>query len=233
MFQVYGEAHARTCAMARSTAMLSWHGTGEGAVMSSSRRFIEVRDQLLRCREDWAGAQRQFRWPVLEEFNWVRDYFDVVAAGNGAPALRVVDDAGGDQSLTFSELAQRSAQVASFLASEGLRAGDRLLIMLPNCVPLWETMLAAIRLGAVMIPATTLLEHEDLRDRLERGRVKAVVTDAGLAGRFAGLPGAPLRIAVGREVEGWVAYDRSRTAAGRFVAQAPTRADDLLLLCFT
>jgi acetyl-CoA synthetase len=44
--------------------------------------------------------------------------------------------------------------------------------MLPNCVALWETMLAAIRLGAVIIPATTLLEHEDLRDRLERGRVK-------------------------------------------------------------
>jgi acetyl-CoA synthetase len=213
--------------------MLSWRGTGEGAVMSSSRRFIEVRDQLLRCREDWAGAQRQFRWPVLGEFNWVRDYFDVVAAGNGAPALRVVDDAGGDQSLTFSELAQRSAQVANFLASEGLRAGDRLLIMLPNCVPLWETVLAAIRLGAVMIPATTLLEHEDLRDRLERGRVKAIVTDAGLAGRFAGLPGAPLRIAVGRSVEGWVAYDRGRTAPGQFVAQAPTRADDLLLLYFT
>jgi len=213
--------------------MLSWRGTGEGAVMSSSRRFIEVRDQLLRCREDWAGAQRQFRWPVLEEFNWVRDYFDVVAAGDGAPALRVVDDAGGDQSLTFSELAQRSAQVANFLASEGLRAGDRLLIMLPNCVPLWETMLAAIRLGAVMIPATTLLEHEDLRDRLERGRVKAIVTDAGLAGRFAGLPGAPLRIAVGPSVEGWVAYDRWRAAPGQFVAQAPTRADDLLLLYFT
>jgi acetyl-CoA synthetase len=201
--------------------------------MSSSRRFIEVRDQLLRCREDWTGAQRQFRWPVLRKFNWVRDYFDVVAAGNGAPALRVVDDAGGDQSLTFSELAQRSAQVANFLASQGLRAGDRLLIMLPNCVPLWETMLAAIRLGAVIIPATTLLEHEDLRDRLERGRVKAVVTDAALAGRFAGLPGAPLRIAVGRSVEGWVAYDRWRTAPGQVVAQAPTRAEDLLLLYFT
>jgi len=201
--------------------------------MSSSRRFIEVRDQLLRRREDWAGAQREFRWPVFEEFNWVRDYFDVVAAGNGTPALRVVDDAGADQSLAFSELAQRAAQVATFFASEGLRAGDRLLIMLPNCAPLWETMLAAIRLGAVMIPASTLLEREDLRDRLERGQVKAIVTDAGLAGRFTGLPGAPLRIAVGGAVEGWVAYDRSRAAAGQLAAHAPTRADDLLLLYFT
>ena len=201
--------------------------------MSTSRRFIEVRDQLLRCREDWSGAQREFRWPVFEEFNWVRDYFDVVAANNDTPALRVVDNAGGDQSLAFSELAQRSAQVANFFASAGLRAGERLLIMLPNSVPLWETMLAAIRLGAVMIPATTLLERADLRDRLERGQVKAIVTDAALAERFAGLPGAPLRIAVGRGVAGWVAYDRSHAAAGQFAAQAPTRADDLLLLYFT
>ena len=201
--------------------------------MSTSRRFIEVRDQLLRCREDWSGAQREFRWPVFEEFNWVRDYFDVVAGNNDTPALRVVDDAGGDQSLTFSELAQRSAQVANFFASAGLRAGERLLIMLPNSVPLWETMLAAIRLGAVMIPATTLLEREDLRDRLERGRVKAIVTDAGLAGRFAGLPGAPLRIAVGRGVQGWVGYDRSHAAVAQLAAQAPTRAEDLLLLYFT
>ncbi|HEY0767892.1 MAG TPA: AMP-binding protein [Steroidobacteraceae bacterium] len=201
--------------------------------MSTSRRFIELRDQLLRFREDWAGAQREFRWPVFQEFNWARDYFDVIAADNDTAALRVVDDTGGDQSLTFSELAQRTAQVANFLTSQGVRAGDRLLIMLPNSVPLWETMLAAIKLGAVMIPATTLLEREDLRDRLERGQVKAIVTEAEFAGRFDGLPGAPLRIAVGRSVHGWIAYDRSRTAAEQFTAAAPTRADDLLLLYFT
>jgi acetyl-CoA synthetase len=191
-----------------------------------------LRDQLLRLREDWAGARREFRWPVFEDFNWARDYFDVIAAGNDALALRVVDDAGGEQSLSFAALARRSAQVASFFTSLGLTQGDRLLVMLPNCVPLWETMLAAIRLGAVVIPATTLLEREDLRDRLERGRVKAILADASLAERFAGLPGAPLRIAVGRSVEGWIDYARSRAAREEFSA-ARTRADDLLLLYFT
>jgi acetyl-CoA synthetase len=83
-----------------------------------------------------------------------------------------------------------------------------------------------------VIPATTLLERDDLRDRLERGRVKGIVTDAHLAGRFAGLPGAPLRIAVGAGVEGWLDYDRSQAAGERFET-APTRADDLLLLYFT
>ena len=200
--------------------------------MSNSSRFIALRDQLLQAREDWAGAQRDFRWPVFGEFNWARDYFDVIAADNPAPALRVVDDAGGDQRVSFAAMARRSAQVAAFFASQGLRRGDRILLMLPNSVPLWETMLAAIRLGAVIIPATTLLERDDLRDRLVRGRVAAVVTEAGLTARFSGLSGASLRIAVGPEVEGWTPYDRSLSASESFTA-APTRADELLLLYFT
>jgi acetyl-CoA synthetase len=200
--------------------------------VSTSRRFVELRDLLLRFRDDWAGAQREFRWPIFEQFNWARDYFDVIAAGNETTALRVVDDASGDRSLSFSEMARRSAQVASFLDSHGLQRGDRLLLMLPNSVPLWETTLAAIRLGAVVIPATTLLERDDLRDRLERGGVKGIVTDSQLTGRFAGLPGAPLRIAVGARVEGWLDYEGSQAASDRFDT-APTRADDLLLLYFT
>jgi acetyl-CoA synthetase len=104
--------------------------------------------------------------------------------------------------------------------------------MLPNCIALWEVMLAAIRLGAVIIPATTLLERDDLRDRLERGRVSAVVTEAALTGRFAGLSGAPVRIATGEPEKGWIPYERSLDARAS-VPPASTRADDLLLLYFT
>jgi acetyl-CoA synthetase len=200
--------------------------------MSNTRRFIALRDQLLRSREDWQGATREFRWPAFEHFNWAADYFDVIAADNHASALRVVDDAGGDQSLSFAAMARRSTQVAAFLAALRVKRGDRLLVMLPNCVELWETMLAAIRLGAVIIPATTLLERDDLRDRLERGRVTAIITDAALTGRFHGLPGAPVRIAVGRRIEGWTAFADSRGAA-ESCAAAVTGAEELLLLYFT
>jgi len=200
--------------------------------MSISRRFIALRDRLLQLRADPQTAQREFRWPEFEYFNWVRDYFDVIAAGNEATALRLVDDAGTDRSLSFAALARRSAQLAAFLDSRGLRPGDRLLLMLPNCVALWETMLAAIRMGAVIIPATTLLEHAELRDRLERGRVKAIVTTSALSERFRELAGAPLRIAVGERTPGWVDFAASTAAPAQFEA-AGTRAGDLLLLYFT
>ena len=200
--------------------------------MGVTQAFLEARDHLLRCREDPVEALRGFRWPAFGEFNWARDYFDVIAAGNDAAALRVVDDTGADETLSFAQLARRSAQVAAFLRGAGVQQGDRILIMLPNCTALWETMLAAIRLGGVIIPATTLLEREDLRDRLERGQVKAIVTQSALAGRFTTLAGAPLRISVGDAVPGWIPYQASHDAAAA-VTGAATRADDLMLLYFT
>ncbi len=202
------------------------------ASVGDSHGFIALRDELLKLREDWPRARREFRWPQLAEFNWAGDYFETIAAGNSAAALRLIDDAGTDQTISFAAMARRSAQVAAFLADRGLRRGDRILLMLPNCLALWEIMLAAIRMGAVMIPATTLLEREDLADRLERGQVRAVITEAGLAPRFQRLPGAPLRIAVGEAVTGWTDYHESQSAAASF-APAPTRADELLLLYFT
>ena len=192
--------------------------------MTNSDRFIGLRDQLLRAPADWEGARAEFRWPRFGEFNWVGDYFDVIAAGNGATALRMVDDAGADQSVSFAAMSARAAQVAAFLASQGVKRGDRLLLMLPNCTALWEVMLAAIRLGAVIIPATTLLEREDLRDRIERGRVSAVVTEERLTARFGGLPGAPVRIATGAPVHGWTPFARSHEPRAS-VPPAATGAD--------
>jgi len=50
--------------------------------------------------------------------------------------------------------------------------------MLGNVVPLWEMMLAAMKLGAVTIPASTLLTPNDLKDRFARGRVRHLIANA-------------------------------------------------------
>jgi acetyl-CoA synthetase len=195
--------------------------------------FIELRDRLL-CEEiSHTQALQSFHWPEVRHFNWASDYFDRTALNNHRPALRVVDDAGRDSELSYAALARRSNQVANFLAAQGVGPGDRVLIMLGNVVALWEVMLATIKLGAVMIPATTLLQSMDLRDRLVRGQVRAIVTDRSLAGHFDGLPGAPIRISVGGAAPGWTEFERSNDADTAFRGGAPTPADALMLLYFT
>jgi acetyl-CoA synthetase len=201
--------------------------------MDAGIAFVQMRDRLIVAGADPDAAREAFVWPRPEHFNWVRDYFDRIAHNNSRPALRVVDDAGLDQTLSFEALARRSHQVANTLAGLGVSPGDRVLIMLGNVVPLWETMLAVIRLGAVMIPATTLLQRDDLIDRLDRGRVRAVIADAALTARFTGLDGAPIRICVGAPATGWHSFELSHEAAAVHTPVAPTRADDLMLLYFT
>jgi acetyl-CoA synthetase len=195
--------------------------------------FIELRDRLLREGIPHAQALQSFHWPPIPHFNWATDYFDRIAIGNERPALRVVDSAGNDLALSFADLARRSNQVANFLATHGVGPGDRVLIMLGNVVALWETMLATMKLGAVMIPATTLLQREDIHDRLARGRVLAVIAERALTKHFHGLPGAPIRISVGGAVPGWSEFEVSNGADTAFRADAPTAADALMLLYFT
>ena len=201
--------------------------------MQGGNTFIELRDRLLHEGIPHAQALQSFHWPVIPHFNWALDYFDRIAAGNERPALRIIDDAGGDDVTSFGALARRSNQAANFLAQEGIGPGDRVLIMLGNVVALWETMLATIKLGAVMIPATTLLGRVDLQDRLARGRVRAIVIDQAQARHLDGLPPALIRICVGGAVPGWSAFENSQEANPAFRAATPTPADALMLLYFT
>jgi acetyl-CoA synthetase len=195
--------------------------------------FRAARDFLLTHREDYATAYEKFQWPRLDEFNWALDWFDVIARDNHRPALWVVDAEGGERSWTFAELSRRSNQVANWLRAQGVRAGDRLILMLGNQVELWETVLAALKLRAVIIPATTLLGPADLTDRLVRGNARHVVAGSADAGKFAGVPGDFTRIAVGAPVDGWRGYAEAYDADPAFVPDGPTRADDTLLLYFT
>ena len=195
--------------------------------------FRAARDFLLDTGEDYVTAYRDFRWPRLTTFNWALDWFDVIAVGNDAPALWIVEQDGSEERLSFADLARRSNQVANWLRAAGVRRGDRLIVMLGNQKELWETLLAVMKLGAVLIPATPLLGPADLRDRIGRGHARHVVVGSADTAKFAEVPGDYTRIAVGAPVSGWLSYASAYSAAVDFTPDAPTRADETLLLYFT
>src|SRR5690349_7669123 len=144
----------------------------------SAAEFIAARDFLIASRTDYERAYSEFRWPKLDRFNWALDYFDPMARDNNDTALWIVDEGGGERKLSFAGMGERSNRVANYLRGLGVKRGDRVLLMLGNVVPLWESMLAAMKLGAVVIPATALLTRDDLIDRFERGRARHVITSA-------------------------------------------------------
>jgi acetyl-CoA synthetase len=198
--------------------------------------FRVARDYLRTHREDYETAYRDFAWPRFDEFNWAIDWFDVVAHDPDNAerlALWIVEEDGTENRWTYPEMSGRSNQVANWLRRLGVRRGDRLILMLGNQGELWETILAAIKLGAVIIPASTLLGPADLTDRVERGAAKHVVARSVDAPKFDGVGGEYTRIAVGEPVEGWQSYSTAFAESPEFAPDGPTKAADPLLLYFT
>ncbi|GHC54426.1 AMP-binding protein [Streptomyces cinnamoneus] len=196
--------------------------------------FRQARDFLLRHREDYAAAYEGFVWPRPTTFNWALDWFDAIARDNDRTALWIVEEDGTEARLTFDALRRRSDRVANWMRRHGVRAGDRIVVMLGNQTELWETALAAMKLRAVVIPATPLLGPADLADRVGRGRARHVLVRAEDTGKFADVPGDYTRIAVGGSGgPGWLAYEESAAADEEFTPDGVTHADDPLLLYFT
>ena len=185
----------------------------------SAAAFLQARDFLFTHRTDYDTAYRDFRWPVLDRFNWALDYFDRMADGNDQPALWIVNEGGGEAKISFAEMAERSNRVANYLRGLGVKRGDRILLMLGNVVPLWEVMLAAMKLGAVTIPASTLLNRDDLIDRFDRGRARHVVTSPEHTAKFADIPGDYTRIVTGARAPGWHDYADAARRAGALRAR--------------
>jgi len=200
--------------------------------MTGYEEFLGARDFLLDHREEYAAAVEGFGWPQPDEFNWALDHFDTIE--RDARALWLVHEDGSEERFTFGELTALSNRMANLLHGLGVERGDRLLLMLGNITPLWVTMLAATKIGAVLIPSSTLLGPEELTDRLDRGAVRVVVTSSGLTTSLTDLPPVDIRIAVGPPVEGWTSYDDAIAGqAADFTPDRPTPASDPLFLYFT
>jgi acetyl-CoA synthetase len=194
--------------------------------MGAAEELSAARDFLIATRSDYTAARAGFRWPRLTHLNFALDWFDHIDPAR--EALRILRDDGTTSSRSFGALAEASDRLANFLRGAGLRRGDRVLLMLGNSVPLWEALLALMKLGAVMIPASPLLSASDIDDRLTRAEIGFVIADAAFADRIV-LDGR-VGVAVGDRVAGWLAFEDAADAAREFVADGVTAAADPLLL---
>ncbi|GAA2517038.1 AMP-binding protein [Kocuria salsicia] len=194
---------------------------GTAAEQSVTERFRAARDQLLRLRTDLDAAHAEFEWPRFETFNFALDWFDALGSDEEAnrEALVIVEEDGSQTRRSYAELSRRSSQLATWLRGQGVRRGDRVILMLGNQVELWETMLACTKLGAPMIPTTVMLGENDLRDRVERGNSSWVVTSHSNALKFADVPGEFTIIEVPDQPD-----HRVRPTSGAFTS--PSADDD-------
>jgi acetyl-CoA synthetase len=192
-------------------------------------KFLKARNFLLNNRLDYDKVSREFEWPRFVEFNWAQDWFDVYARENRQTALLIKKDGAPDIKISYAELSRRSDQVARFLQRAGLAQGDRLVLLLPNGAPIWEIMLAAMKIGIVLIPTSTLATKEEIADRIQRSGARFVVTENKDLHK---IPNEVIKILLTGKERNTFSYEDTydeRTDYKKVI----TRANDPLFLYFT
>lgn len=192
-------------------------------------KFLKARNFLLENRLDYDKVAREFEWPRFVDFNWAQDWFDVFARENRQIALHIKKDGAADLKMTYAELSRRSDQVARFLQRAGLAQGDRLVLLLPNVAPIWEIMLAAMKIGIVLIPTSTLATKEEIADRIQRSGARFIVTENRDLHK---IPADVIKILLTGKERNTFSYEDTYDERTDY-KRVSTRANDPLFLYFT
>ena len=188
---------------------------------------------------DYEHAYQNDRIEVPEYFNFGFDVVDRWAEDRTKLALLSVDPTGENATHhTFWDLKTLSNRFANSLRDLGIKKGDRVFIMLPRIPQWYVAMLGLFKLGALPMPATTLLTPGDIEYRINRAEAVMAITDGENAAKVDDAAGAcptlQHLVATGEERRGWRSYERMVADGSASLGDVePTRSDDPLLIYFT
>ena len=146
-----------------------------------------------------------------DNFNFASDVVDRWAQyDRNKMAMIWVNQQGEEKRFTFFDFSRLSNQAANLLLKNGIGQGDRVFLMLPRLPEWWIFSLALIRIGAIQCPSPTLLTPPDIKQRINAGKFKMVITDNENAPKFDEVfddcPSLNIRLIVNDRRPGWISY---------------------------
>ena len=194
------------------------------------------------CREtlDQTGIPTQFSLKYPENFNFGYDVVDVLGRENpDGLAVMWCNTDGEEKRLTYRDIMELSNRAANAFAAQGIRKGDRVLVILKRNWEYWYVAPALHKLGAVMIPATHLLTVEDLVYRIGKGEITAAVPtpegdtvhDLLLAQQRC--PELHTIFVPRKSIEGCIQLEKAMEAASPVLERVETKVTDPMMIYFT
>ena len=188
---------------------------------------------------DYEFAFANDRLEIPEYFNFGFDVVDKWAQDRTKMALISVDSTGKHARYhTFWDLKILSDKYANVLKSQGIKKGDRVFVMLPRIPEWYVVMLGSFKIGAIPMPATTLLTAKDIEYRITQADASMAITDFENSDKVnsaaGGCPTLKSLVVVGGDRQGWFSFaDQIESASTVLDTIEPTRSDDPLLIYFT
>ncbi len=127
------------------------------------------------------GLLTDFKVTAPDSFNFGYDVVDDIAENDpDRRAMVWCNPEGEEHFFSFADMREWSNKTANYLAAQGIKKGDYVLVILRRHYQFWFVATALCKLGAIMVPATFMLKEHDLEYRLNEGLISSVIcTDAG------------------------------------------------------
>lgn len=185
-----------------------------------------------------------FKLHIPDDFNFAYDVVDEYAKNEPKrEALVWCDDNDESHIFTFRDLSIASKRTANFLVEQGIKKGDRVMLILRRRYEFWFFLLALHRIGAIAIPATNMLAAEDLEYRFDAADVKMIVSydeptlQKEIETAVAATDSIEKMVTIGKPREDWVSfyddYEICSPVFDRPTGEAATHNNDIMIVYFT
>ncbi|GAB3052985.1 acyl-CoA synthetase MbcS [Virgibacillus ainsalahensis] len=157
------------------------------------------------------------------------------AKESGRTAVIWQDDQGNRKEITYKRLVENANKIGNVFLENGLKKGDKLLVMIPRLIETYEVYIAALKTGIILIPSSEMLRTKDLQYRITHGEVRGIVSYYDFTDQFNGIEewNELKKLSVGGQAEGWNSLDDLKQTASDQLDIAATTSDDLAFLPYT
>lgn len=186
------------------------------------------------------GVLEKFELKYPENYNFGYDVVDEMA--RKAPndiAVEWTNVHNERKTFTFADIAKMSNKAANALRNNGVKKGDKVIVILKRNYEYWYIVPALHKLGAVVIPATNMLTLDDITYRIETADIKFAVStpDDTTAETFVQAkkvkPQLEKVFVVRRDVEGSINLTNEIEKADENLERVSTKATEPMLIYFT
>jgi acetyl-CoA synthetase len=191
---------------------------------------------MLPRADSYDALRDAFRWAIPSRYNIAASCCDHWA--DEAPDRVAVLDVGADDSvtpLTFGVLRERANRLANGLRSRGVRAGDRVAIMLPQGAAVPIAHMAVYKLGAIAVPLANVFGVDAIAYRLADSGASALITNAAGVAKVRTMPERPDLLLLSTDGADGAAldFDALIVANSREHITANTSPDDPAMMIYT
>jgi len=161
--------------LARADADVDWFW--DAAIKDIDVAFYRDYDRVV----DLSGGKQWAKWWIGGRMNIVDSCLDRYLGTDARDKKAIIweGEPGEIRELTYAELGQQVARLASALRKLGIRQGDRIGIFMPMCPEVAVSVLAAAKVGAVIIPLFSGYGPEAIATRLRDGEARLLICADG------------------------------------------------------